>query len=53
MSNHPFKNPLVAVPVLILCFAKIVSHLYPTPVDTSIVVALSDEADVEFIPEGE
>ncbi|MEC7116345.1 MAG: hypothetical protein VXW76_07265 [Actinomycetota bacterium] len=51
--KNPLYSPLVAIPVLILCFAKIASHLYPTPVDTSIVVALSDEAVVEFIPEGE
>ena len=46
-------NPFLAIPILILCFAKIASHLYPTPVDTSIVIALSDEAVVEFVPEGE
>jgi len=53
MKAHPFYSPLVAIPILIFCFAKIASHLYPTPINTSIVVALSDEAVVEFIPEGE
>ena len=47
------SSPYIAIPVLIFCFAKIASHLYPTPVDTSIVIALSDEAVVEFVPEGE
>jgi len=46
-------SPYIAIPVLIFCFAKIALSPDNDPADSAIVVALADEAIVEFIPEGE
>tara|TARA_Y100001973_G_scaffold106780_1_gene187549 strand:+ start:6159 stop:6317 length:159 start_codon:yes stop_codon:yes gene_type:complete len=51
--KHPFNNPYVAIPLLLLCFAKIASHFVKEPTPTAIVVAVSEDATVQFVPEGE
>ena len=50
--KNPLHNPYIAIPVLLLCFAKIATHFHNT--DTvAIVVAVPEEATVQFVPEGE
>jgi len=50
--KHPFNNPYFAVPVLVLCFAKIASHFDKEPEPIAIVLAVPEDATVQFVPDG-
>ena len=51
--KNPLHNPYIAIPVLLICFAKIATHTLENTDTVAIVVAVSEEATVQFVPEGE